>query len=106
MARTENDCINTNNTIAQQVWACDDTESRQLVIHDMTTDSGVAFWLDLEGTNVKGVDGNAPKSSDDLWMFSLPDLSMMSPDVPDGCVVQVTLEIYLGKTKSNYAWIE
>lgn len=77
----------------------------------MSIDSKLSYWLDLVGTNVKGVPGNPPTGTDvdtdsTLWVFNVPEYTMMSPDVPDGCVVQVTLEILLGKTKSSYGWFE
>ena len=103
------DCISANSTTSEKVWACDATEDRHIVIHDLSSDTGLDYWLDLEGTNIKGVEGRPPQGDDllnTLWEFVLPEITMMSPDVPDGCEVQVTLRIYLGGTKKSYIWLE
>lgn len=97
-----------------EVWACDAIEPRQIVIKDMSSDDVLAFWMDLEGTNMKGIVGQAPTSDDvdldngknPLWTFDVDSIPQMSPDVPDGCQVEVTLQFMLGRTKSIYLWFE
>ena len=113
LASTNSDCIPTiNSTLFSQVWACNATESRQIVIHDLSAGStDLTYWLDLEGYNIKGVDGLPPTGANPdtdrtLWVFNLPDYTVMSPDVPTGCQVQVTLAFFLGSFKNVYAWSE
>ena len=113
LVATGKDCINTiNSTTFREVWACNATEAREIVIHDVSAGRDLAYWLDLEGTNVKGVPGIPPTGDDTdrgespLWTFIVPDYLVVSPAVPFGCEVQVTLKFLLSNTKVAYGWIE
>jgi len=72
----------------------------------MTTDSVLDYWLDLEGTNIKGISGEPPTDNEDnsFWIFRLPEITVMSPDVPTGCEVQSTLIFILNSDKDIYAF--
>ena len=78
------------------------------------TGGDLVFWLDLVGTNVKGIEGEpptGPKLNTDtgenpFWTFNLPEITVMSPDVPDGCEVQSTLSFTLGESKAIWAFSE
>ena len=112
---TKGECINSiNDTTSTEVWACDAIENRQIVITDMSTGDRLSFWMELGGTNIMGIEGQRPTSEDvdldhgknPLWTFDVPYYTKMSPDVPDGCEVEVTLQFMLGRTKSVYLWFE
>ena len=112
LASTNDDCIQTIDSITfKEVWACDTTEPREITI---SSDGGRGYLLDLGGTNVTGVQGEPPtsenadtaKGESPFWIFNVPDYTTMSPDVPFGCEVQVTLQFVLGRSKSMYLWFE
>ena len=68
----------------------------------------------MEGTLIKGISGEPPTSQEvdivngknPFWTFTVPEVTIMSPDVPTGCEVQSSLVIMLGSTKSVFAWVE
>ena len=72
----------------------------------MTTDSELEYWLDLEGTLIKGIPGDPPTDNEDdaFWVFRMPEMIIMSPDVPTGCEVQSALIFLLGNDKELYAF--
>ena len=104
------DCIqNINTTTFDEVWACDATENNEIVIHDLSGTGDLTYWLDLEGTNIKGVSGAPPDGGTDIgstfWVFDVPDYTVVSPDVP-GCEVRRTLQFTLSEFQNIYSWKE